>query len=107
MTDEVIVDESHKVSCDHVVVVHFPCDNDGIELWPSFNRVIGGLNLGDVDHLLIEAAKGLIVVDVVRYVINKVFEVREGVLEVGFSCRDVLQGGSAVQFMHYFDELEG
>ena len=46
-------------------------------------------------------------VDVVRYVINKVFEVREGVLEVGFSCRDVLQGGSAVQFMHYFDELEG
>jgi hypothetical protein len=65
------------------------------------------LNFGDVGHLLIEAAKGLILVDMVCHMINEIFEVREGALEVGTSCRDVLQGGSAVQFVHYIYELKG
>ncbi len=65
------------------------------------------MNLCDVGHLLIEAAKGLIVVDMVCQMINESFEVCEGALEVGSNCCDVLQGGSAVQFVHYIYELKG
>ncbi len=44
--------------------------NDGGELWPALNGFFEGLNFGGVDHLLIEAAKGLIVVNVVCHMIN-------------------------------------
>jgi hypothetical protein len=82
--------------CECVVVSHLPCGDDRMELWPAFDGFFQGLNLGDVGHLLIEAAKGLIVVDVVCHMVNEIFEVREGALEIGFNCRDVLQRGSAV-----------
>ena len=67
-----------------------------IELRPTFNRFFECLDLGDVGDLLIEAAEGLVVIDVIRDVVHKIFEVHERALEIGFDCGDVLQGGSAV-----------
>ena len=48
------------------------------------------MNFCDVGHLLIEASKGFIMVDVVSNVIEKVFGVVKGAFEVGFHGGDVL-----------------
>ncbi len=89
LADEV-VDERAEVSSKDVVVVHLPSSNDRIELWPAFDGFLEGLGFSDVGHLLIETAKGLIVIAVVCHMVDEVFEVRERALEIGFYCRDVL-----------------
>ncbi len=54
------------------------------------------MDLGDVGDLLIEAAEGLVVIDVICDVVHEIFEVYERALEIGLDCGDVLQRGSAV-----------
>ncbi len=46
-------------------------------------------------------------IDVICDVVHEIFEVHERAFEIGFDCGDVLQGGSAVEFVHYFDKLKG
>ncbi len=41
---------------ENVVVVHFPCGNEGIKLRPTLYRFFENLDFRDVRHLLIKAA---------------------------------------------------
>jgi hypothetical protein len=74
-----------------IVVVHLSCGDEEVELRPAFDELFEGLDFGDVCHLLVETAEGFIMVDVIRYVVEKIFEVGERAFEVGFNRCDVLQ----------------
>ncbi len=80
------------MSRENIVVVHLPCGNDGVEMWPAFDRLLEGLDFGDFRHLLLaETAERFIMIDVICYVAEKTFEVGERAFEVGFYRGDVLQ----------------
>jgi hypothetical protein len=55
LVDEVIGEVSEGAS-ENVVIVHFPCGDEGIKLWPPLYGFFKGLNFSDVCHLLIKAA---------------------------------------------------
>ena len=61
------IGEGREIARHDVVVVHFPRCNDRIELRPTLNRIFECLDLGDVGHLLIEAAERLVVIDSVTW----------------------------------------
>jgi hypothetical protein len=89
-----------------VAVADFPCGNEGVKLRPTAYGFFECLDLGDVGDLMIEAAEGLVVIDVIRDVVHEVFEVQERAREVVFDCGDILQSGSAVETVHDFDQLK-
>jgi hypothetical protein len=84
------VGEGCKLSREDIIVVHFPCGTDAVELRPAFDGLFEGLDFGGVRHLLAETVERLVMVDVIRYMVVKVFEVSEGTFEVGFDRDDVL-----------------
>jgi hypothetical protein len=74
-----------------IIVVHFPCGNDEVELRPAFDGLFEGLYFGDVRLLLVETAERLVMVDVIRYKVVKVLlEVSKGTFEVSFDRDDAL-----------------
>ena len=85
-----VVGEGRKIAREYVVIVELPSFDEGVELRPALDGFLERLNFCDVRYLLVETSEGLIMVDVVGNVVEKVFEVVEGAFEVGFHSDDVL-----------------
>ncbi len=89
LTNEV-VGEGSKIAREYIVVAELPRFNERVKLWPALDGFFERLNFSDGRYLLVETSKGFIMIDVIGNVIEKIFEVVEGALEVGFYSGDVL-----------------
>ncbi len=85
-----VVGEGSKLAHEYIVVAELPSFDERVKLWPTLEGFFERLNFRDVRYLLVETSKGFVMIDVVGNVIEKVFEVIEGVFEVGFHSGYVL-----------------